>query len=82
VSNREEQRYRCPTGGTTFAATWGTLCDRLKKGANLVALVRTLLCHGCPIQAIVAAFGLDERTVTAWQARAGQRCQRVHEHLV
>jgi len=30
----------------------------------------------------VAAFGLDERTVAAWQARAGQHCQGVHEHLV
>jgi transposase-like protein len=25
---------------------------------------------------------LDERTVLDWQARAGQHCQRVHEHLV
>jgi len=30
----------------------------------------------------VAAFGLDERTVARWLARAGQHCQRVHEHLV
>jgi hypothetical protein len=44
--------------------------------------VLTLVCHGCPLQAIVAAFGLDERTVAAWQARAGQHCQQVHEHLV
>ncbi len=45
-------------------------------------LVLTLLCHGCPVQAIVAAFGLDERTVARWLAQAGQHCQRVHEHLV
>jgi transposase-like protein len=37
---------------------------------------------GCPVQAIVAAFGLDERTVAAWQARAGQHCQAIHEHVV
>jgi hypothetical protein len=30
----------------------------------------------------VAAFGLDERTVADWQRRAGQHCQRLHEHLV
>ena len=42
----------------------------------------TLLCHGCPTQAIVAAFGLDERTVAAWLTRAGPHCQRVHQHLV
>ena len=45
-------------------------------------LVLTLLSHGCPTQAIVAAFGLDERTVARWLASAGQHCQRVHEHLV
>ena len=42
----------------------------------------TLLSHGCPTQAIVAAFGLDERTVARWLAGAGQHCQGVHEHLV
>jgi hypothetical protein len=45
-------------------------------------LVLTLLCHGCPTQAIVAAFGLDERTVARWFLDAGRHCQRVHEHLV
>jgi hypothetical protein len=45
-------------------------------------LVLTLLSHGCPTQAIVAAFGLDERTVARWLTSAGQHCQRVHEHLV
>jgi hypothetical protein len=45
-------------------------------------LVLTLLCHGCPTQAIVAAFGLDERTVARWFLEAGRHCQRVHEHLV
>jgi hypothetical protein len=47
-----------------------------------VVLVLTLLSHGCPTQAIVAAFGLDERTVARWLAGAGAHCQRVHEHLV
>jgi len=41
-----------------------------------------LLCHGCPLQAIVAAFGFDERTVAQWQARAGEHCQEVPRHLV
>jgi hypothetical protein len=44
--------------------------------------VVTLLAYGCPVQAIVAAFGLDERTVARWQGRAGAQCRRVHEHLV
>jgi hypothetical protein len=47
-----------------------------------MVLVLTLLCHGCPPQAIVAAFGLDERTVARWCLEAGRQCQRVHEHLV
>jgi len=44
--------------------------------------VVTLLCHGCPRQAIVAAFGFDERTVAAWQERGGQHAQQVHQHCV
>ena len=47
-----------------------------------VTLVVTLLAHGCPLQAIVAAFGFDERTVTNWFDRAGVHCHAVHEHLV
>ncbi len=37
---------------------------------------------GCPIRVIVAAFGLDERTVADWQAQAGKQCQRVQKVLV
>jgi len=48
----------------------------------VVTTVLTLLSHGCPPQAIVAAFGLDERTVASWQQRAGAQCQRVQTHLV
>ncbi|HEX2171886.1 MAG TPA: hypothetical protein VHL09_05525 [Dehalococcoidia bacterium] len=42
----------------------------------------TLLAHGGPIQAIGAAFGLAERTVTRCPARGGAPWQRVHEHVV
>ena len=49
---------------------------------DLVALILTLLAHGCPVQAIVAAFGFDERTVAAWRTRAGRHGQAVQEHLV
>jgi transposase-like protein len=44
--------------------------------------VIVLMANGCPVQAIVKAFGLDERTVCDWHRRAGQHCQQVHEHLV
>lgn len=72
----------CHTRGSTFAATTGTIFYRLRHKAELVTLIITLLCHGCPIQAIVPAFGLDERTVTEWWERAGAHCQQVHTHLV
>jgi hypothetical protein len=68
--------------GRPFAATAGTPFYRLRSAADLVTLVLTLLSYGCPTQAIVAAFGLDERTVAAWLARGGAQAQRVHAHLV
>src|SRR5919202_2280747 len=82
VHSWHEHRYRCRTCGRTFAATTGTPFYRVQTGAATITLVGTLLAHGCPLQAIVAAFGFDERTVAAWQAKAGVHCQRVHTHLV
>jgi transposase-like protein len=82
VHSQAEQRYRCTTCRRTFAATKGTPFYRLRTAGDLVTLVLTLLCHGCPLQAIVAAFGLDERTVAAWVTHAGQHCQQVHQHVV
>src|SRR5918992_2701993 len=82
IHSRKEQRYRCSTCGRTFAATTGTPFYRQRTVAETVTLVLTLLCHGCPLQAIVAAFGFDERTVAQWQARAGEHCQEVHAYLV
>jgi transposase-like protein len=82
VHSRKGRRYRCTTCGRTFAATHDTPLYRLKKPAELVTIVLTLLCHGCPLQAIVAAFGLDERTVAAWRDRAGRHGQHFHEHHV
>jgi len=82
IHSHAEQRYRCHECGQTFAATTGTPFYRLQHAPELLTQVVTLLAWGCPPQAIVAAFGLDERTVAAWQARAGQHCQAVHEQLI
>ena len=82
VHSRTERRYRCSVCDRTFAETRDTPLYRLKKPAALVTIVLTLLCHGCPLQAIVAAYGLDERTVAAWRDRAGQHGQHFHEHHV
>jgi transposase-like protein len=81
VHSQAAQRYRCRTCGQTFAATKGTPFYRLHTAVDLVTIVLTLLCHGCPLQAVVAAFGLDERTVAAWLARAGQHGQQLHQHV-
>jgi transposase-like protein/IS1 family transposase len=82
VHSRKEKRFICTACQKTFAATKGTAVYRLRTPAATVALVLTLLAHGCPLQAIVVAFGFDERTVAAWEARAGRQGQAVQEHLV
>jgi transposase-like protein len=82
VHSREEKRYICDVCQQTFTATKGTIFYRLRTDAKIVLQVITLLAYGCPIQAIVQAFGLDERTVQDWWQRAGKHCQKVHEHKV
>lgn len=82
IHSQKERRYCCRVCGKTFAARTGTAFYRLRTAEETVTLVVTLLAHGCPLQAIVVAFGLDERTVQSWQVRAGAQCQRVQAHLV
>lgn len=82
IHSRKERRYRCAQCGTTFAQSQGTAFYRLRTGREDVCQVLTLLAHGCPMQAIVVAFGIDERTVASWQERAGAHCRQLHEHLV
>ena len=54
------------------------MLEGLRKAEELMVIVVTLLAYGCPTQAIVHAFEIDERTVARWQERAGVHCQRVH----
>src|SRR5437667_4408387 len=82
VHSYQPQRYRCQVCKKTFSARRGTAMEGLRKDEKLVMTVITLLCYGCPIQAIVHAYGLDERTVTEWQKRAGEQCKRVHQAIV
>jgi len=56
--------------------------EGLRTSTELVVIVVTLLAFGCPVQAIVQAYGLDERTVASWRDRAGKQCQRVHEAII
>jgi len=78
----KDKRCICDVCEQTFATTTGTIFYRLRSDPQLVMWVIVLLAYGCPIQAIVKAFGLDERTVCDWHRRAGRHCQQVHEHLV
>jgi transposase-like protein len=82
VHSLKERRYKCHVCGKTFAETKRTVFYRLRTAKEIVVIVLTLLAHGCPVQAIVAAFKLDERTVVGWQERAGKHCEQVHQHLV
>ena len=54
----------------------------LRKPTEVIVTVVTLLAYGCPVQAIVHAFDLDERTVASWRDRAGKQCEQVHHALV
>ena len=82
IHSRKEQRFICHECQKTFSARKGTVFYRLRTSAETVVIVVTLLAHGCPMKAIVAAFGFDERTIAAWWARAGRQGQAVHESLV
>ena len=82
IHSQKEQRFLCHECQKTFSATKGSAFYRLRTTAETVSLVVTLLAHGCPVQAIVAAFGFNARTVAAWWARSGRQGQAVQECLV
>src|SRR5258707_5809047 len=82
IHGKKRPRYRCKTCGKTFSAQAGTMFEGLRKPKALIVIVVTLLAYGCPIQAIVQAFGLDERTVASWRDRAGNHCQEFNQAVV
>lgn len=82
IHSQKDQRFICNECRKTFRATKGTVFYRLRTSAETVVIVVTLLAHGCPLQALVAACGFDERTVADWWARSGRQGQAVHEYVV
>jgi transposase-like protein len=82
VHSQKEKRWICAVCERTFTTSKGTLFYRLRSDPTIVMYVIILLAYGCPVQAIVKAFGLDERTVSNWHERAGKHCERVHAHFV
>jgi transposase-like protein len=79
IHSRKRLRYQCKTCGRTFNYRTGTAIEGLHKPTELFTTVTSLLAYGCPIQAIVYTYQLDERTVADWQDRAGKHCEKVHQ---
>jgi len=82
VHSQKERRCFCDVCQQTFTTSKGTIFYRLRTDPQIVMWVIVLLAYGCPVQAVVKAFGLDERTVRDWQGRAGEHCKKVHEYIV
>lgn len=80
--SQKEKRCKCKTCGKTFSVTKGTALYNIKKDADLFVMVVTLLAFGCPVQAIVKAMGLDERTVRSWWLKSGEQSEQVHESVI
>jgi hypothetical protein len=60
----------------------GTMFEDVRKPMELIVIVVTLLSYGCPVQAIVHAFDLDERTVAVGVIAQGRIESRVHHALI
>lgn len=82
IHSHRERRYICHGCGKTFRESQGTPLYGLKHRVWLVLCVLTLLAYGGSVPALVAAFAIDERTVAAWQRKAGGHAQQVQERLV
>lgn len=82
VHLQKERCYKCQDCGKTFNDSYGTSMHGLKTPQWVVTLVLTLLAYGCPLPAIIAAFELDEQTVSDWQEKAGAHTKGVQEALV
>ncbi len=82
VHSHTHRRYSCHACGKTFAETAGTPVYGLQSPPWRVVVVLTVLAGGCPLPAIVFAFGLDERTVAEWQRKAGQHAKAVQKQRV
>src|SRR5450631_1528194 len=82
IHAKQRPRYKCKTCERTFSAKEGTMFAGLRKPTELIVIVVALLAYGCPVQAIVHAFDLDERTIANWRDRAGTHCEKVHKGIV
>jgi transposase-like protein len=82
VLSPQEQRYECSLCGKTWSVRKGTPFYRCRVAPSVIIQVLTLVAHGCPIPAIVAAFGFQARTVRRWVEAAGAHCEQIHQQEV
>jgi len=72
------QRCKCKSCGHTFWYRRGTMFYGLRTDEQVVTWAVGLVAWGCPVAAIVAVFGTDERTVADWLHRAGMYAETFH----
>jgi transposase-like protein len=82
IQSQQERRYRCSLGLKTFSERRGTPFYRCRVPPEIISLVLALVAHGCPVLAVVAAFGFQARTVRRWIEAAGRHCQQFHQQHV
>lgn len=82
IHSQKERRFKCNGCKRTFAESRGTLLFNKRYPNWVILLVLALLAGGCPVQAIVFAFGINEQTVATWQLAAGQHAQQVQAQKV
>ncbi len=82
IHARTPLRYRCTVCEKTFSARAATLFHRRQTDEATIALVVTLVANGCPIAAIVVAYGVQRQTVCAWLDAAGSQGEAIHHHFV
>lgn len=74
IHSHKDSQYCCRSCGKTFSGRTNTAFYRPRYPEVQVEQIITWLGYGCPVIAIVMAFGLDERTVLAW---GNERLKRV-----
>ncbi len=82
IHSYKERRYICYECNKTFSETNGTIFYQAHYPIWVILLTITLLANGCPLQAIVTAFYIDERTIANWQKKAGKFSKKVQEAVV
>lgn len=82
IHSKKERRFKCCACDRTFAESRGTILFNRRYPNWVILLVLSLLASGCPVQAIVFAFKINEQTVANWQLAAGQHAEQVQAEKV